>query len=53
MVRLKLLHLLTNPSGWSRLAWSEMHGAPMRRWHLDETVRQVGGHAHHRFSRYI
>ena len=20
-----------------RLAWSEMHGAPMRRWHLDET----------------
>ena len=20
-----------------------MHGAPMRRWHLDETVRQVGG----------
>ena len=27
----------------ARLAWSEMHGAPMRRWHLDETVRQVGG----------
>ena len=26
-----------------RLAWSEMHGAPMRRWQLDETVRQVGG----------
>ena len=26
-----------------RLAWSETHGAPMRRWHLDETVRQVGG----------
>ena len=26
-----------------RLAWSEMHGAPMRRWHLDVTVRQVGG----------
>ena len=26
-----------------RLAWSEMHGAPMRLWHLDETVRQVGG----------
>ena len=25
-----------------RLAWSEMHGASMRRWHLDETVRQVG-----------
>ena len=25
------------------LAWSEMHGAPMRRWHSDETVRQVGG----------
>ena len=23
------------------LAWSEMHGAPMRRWHLDETIRQV------------
>ena len=20
-----------------------MHGAPMRRWYLDETVRQVGG----------
>ena len=28
---------------WVRLAWSEMHGALMRRWHLDETVRQVGG----------
>ena len=26
-----------------RLAWSEMHCSPMRRWHLDETVRQVGG----------
>ena len=25
------------------LAWSQMHGVPMRRWHLDETVRQVGG----------
>ena len=25
----------------ARLAWSEMHGAPMRRWHLDEDVRQV------------
>ena len=27
----------------ARLAWSEMHGASMPRWHLDETVRQVGG----------
>ena len=27
----------------ARRAWSEMHGASMRRWHLDETVRQVGG----------
>ena len=27
----------------ARLAWSEMHTASMRRWHLDETVRQVGG----------
>ena len=27
----------------ARLAWSEMHGTSMRRWHLDETVRQVGG----------
>ena len=26
-----------------RLAWSEMHGVLMRRWHLDETVRQLGG----------
>ena len=26
-----------------RFAWSEMHGASMRHWHLDETVRQVGG----------
>ena len=25
----------------ARLAWSEMHGASMRCWHLDETVRQV------------
>ena len=27
----------------ARLAWSEMHGALMRRWHLDEAVRQVRG----------
>ena len=27
----------------ARLAWSEMHAAPMRRWHLDEAARQVGG----------
>ena len=27
----------------ARHAWSEMHGASMRRWHLDEAVRQVGG----------
>ena len=27
----------------ARLAWSEMHGASMRRWHLDETVRQLNG----------
>ena len=27
----------------ARLALSEMHGASMRRWHLDETARQVGG----------
>ena len=27
----------------ARLAWSEMHGAPMRRWHLAEAVRHVGG----------
>ena len=27
----------------ARLTWSEMHGASMRRWYLDETVRQVGG----------
>ena len=27
----------------ARLVWSDMHGAPMRRWHLAETVRQVGG----------
>ena len=27
----------------ARLAWSEMHGASMRRWHLDENVPQVGG----------
>ena len=34
---------LADESLWLvRLAWSEMHGAPMRRWHLDETVRQVG-----------
>ena len=26
-----------------RLAWSEMHSVPTRRWHLDETVRQLGG----------
>ena len=27
----------------ARLAWSDMHGAPMRRWHLADAVRQVGG----------
>ena len=27
----------------ARLAWSDMHGAPMRRWLLAEAVRQVGG----------
>ena len=27
----------------AQLAWSETHGAPMRRWHLDEAVRQVSG----------
>ena len=27
----------------ARSACSEMHGASMRRWHLDEAVRQVGG----------
>ena len=27
----------------ARLVWSEMHGAPMRRWYLAEAVRQVGG----------
>ena len=27
----------------ARLAWSEMHGAPTRRWHLAEAVTQVGG----------
>ena len=29
----------------ARLAWSEMHGAPMRRWHLDEALAQVTKHA--------
>ena len=29
-----------NPSGWPG---SDMRGASMRRWHLDEAVRQVGG----------
>ena len=30
-----------------RLAWSEMHGASMRRWHLDEAVRQVAVRSSH------
>ena len=42
-MRLKLSRLLTNPLWLARLAWSEMHGASMRRRHLDETVRHVGG----------
>ena len=25
------------------IAWSEMHGAPMRCWHTAEAIRQVGG----------
>ena len=33
-----------------RLAWSEMHGAPMRRWHLDKNSPTSGRYAHHRFS---
>ena len=34
----------TDESLWlSRLAWLEVHGAPIRRWHLDEAVRQVCG----------
>ena len=37
----------------ARLAWSDMHGAPMRRWHVDETVRQVGGMLITEFSRYL
>ena len=36
--------MFADESLWlARLAWSEMHGAPMRRWHLDEAVRQVCG----------
>ena len=27
----------------ARFAWSEMHGASILRWHLNETVRRVGG----------
>ena len=27
----------------ARLAWSEMHSAPLPEWHLDEATRQVGG----------
>ena len=27
----------------ARLAWSKMHGASVRRWHLDAAVRQVDG----------
>ena len=37
----------------ARLAWSDMHAAPMRRWHVDETVRQVGGMLITEFSRYL
>ena len=43
MVRLELLRLLTNPSvwsGWLCLGCTVLLG---ERWHLDETVRQVGG----------
>ena len=35
------------------LAWSEMHGAPMRRWDLAEAVRQVGGMLITEFLRYL
>ena len=41
--RLRLLRLVTKTGGWHDFFWSEMHGAPMKRWHLDEAVRQVGG----------
>ena len=37
----------------ARLAGSEMHGAPMRRWHLAEAVRQVGGMLITEFLRYL
>ena len=36
-----------------QLAWSEMHGASMRRSHLDETGPTSGRYAHHRFSRFF
>ena len=36
-----------------RLAWSEMHGALVRRWHFGQNSPTSGRHAHHRFSRYI
>ena len=33
-----------NENLWfARHAWSEMHGASLQRWHLDDAVRQVGG----------
>ena len=41
--RLRLLRLVTKTGGWHEFFWSEMDGAPMKRWHLDEAVRQVGG----------
>ena len=42
-MKLQVLRLPTNPLWMARLAWSEMHGASMPRWHLDEAVGQVGG----------
>ena len=41
LVRLKLLRLLTNPSGWHGLLGQKC--TVFRCWHLDETARQVGG----------
>ena len=47
-------HAFADESVWlARLAWSETHGAPMRRWHLAEAVRQVGGMLITYFSRYL
>ena len=52
-VRLKLLRLLMNPSGWPGLLGQKCTVLRCDAGNWRKLVRQVGGIAHHRFSMYL